>query len=630
MSVYCITAQIKVGLLVLIACNVLCYYVVSLCFSSLDVSDLHHDAKCCFLQGKYRTCIKLCDIMLLCKDIEESFILMIKYLKGKACYQLFNFEQYKLSLDTLTEDVKTKVFNECYSMNTMAIELLAEAIDSGCVHSDEKSEASYMLDRAMMECIYKANMLNNVHRCYMCRKKLNPGESLIKSHVIPRAVLEIMSGKVVGNKQVFFAPHTSMKHAKDRLITPAEVAYYMLCSICEEAVSKHGEIQFPEIIFRKLYANVGSEQTIEYGPWLYDFCVSLLFRALHWDLNVYVNDHQVYEVFKNCHEYVRSWLPDSPVDCKLLTKPRIYIFISPVSGGREDFHSACGYFNWFLRGGLSKSFGNVPFNGESVPELKLHAHYFVIQMNLINIVVRIFNDNSEDMFEKFIINPEGGHLWIPPEHQRKASIPKGIWLMFQKLALSVKKDVDKFEHVISRSIKGSQLKELGSASNCDVGKGMVSDANVVKHGVFRHHHSSVMLPPQFTIKSEGNRKLVLPPGHKILLHSNYVRGPGKGSTFFIAVGTSRKYSVDKPYVLWYFYEPFSEVSCGAFFSVDSYEITSFLASDNRIDMKAMANSSLMTARMRMPKIIKDLLEEKGFSSMHSLLDRVKSAIRVGR
>ena len=580
------------------------------------------------MQGKYRTCIELCDKILLYKDVEESLIGIIKYLKGKACYRYFNFEQYRLSLDTLTEDVKIKIFNECYNMNTMAIELLAEAIDSGCVHSDEKSEASYMLDRAMMECIYKANLLNNVHRCYMCRRKLNPGENLIKSHVIPRAVLEIISVKDVGNKQVFFAPHSSMKHAKDRLITPAEMAYYMLCSICEEAVSKHGEIQFPEIIFRKLYANIGSEQTIEYGPWLYEFCVSLLFRALHWDLNAYVNDQQVYEVFKNCHEYVRSWL-ESPVECKLLTKPKVYIFISPVSGGREDLH--CGYFNWFLRGGLSKCFGNVPFNGISVPELKLYAHYFVIQMNLMNIVVRIFNDSSEDIFEKFIINPEGGCLWIPPEHQRKASIPKGIWLKFQKLALTVKKDVNKFEHVISRSIKGSQLKELGSASNCDVGKGMVSDANVVvKHEVFRYHHSSMMLPPQFTIKSEGNRKLNLPPDHKILLHSNYVRGPGKGSTFFIAVGTSRKYPVDKPYVLWYFYEPFSEVSCGAFFSIDSYEITSFLASDNRIDMKAMANSSLMTARMRMPKIIKDLLEEKGFSSMHSLLDRVKSAIRVGR
>lgn len=593
--------------------------------SSIDIKGLHLNAQCCYLQGKYCTCIELCGEILQHQNLEASFIGTIKYLKGKALYQHFILQQYMLNLNTLTEDVRIKISTDCYELNTVAIELLAEAIDCGYVPSEEESEASYILDRAMMDCIYEANMLNVVHRCYMCRRTLAPSDNLIKSHVIPRAVLENMSSKDVGNKQVFLAPHTSIKHSKDRLITPAEMAYYMLCSNCEEAVSKHGEIQFPEKIFRKLYADTGAEQTIEYGPWLYQFCISLLFRALHWNLDTYVNHQQVYEIFKECHDYVRSWL-DSPGAKKLLLKPKVYIFISPVKGGREDIQ--CGYFNWFLRGGLCKFFGNVPFNGVSVPELKLHAHYFTVQMNLINIVVRILDNSSEDKFEKFTVNPEGGYLWIPPEHQRKASIPKGIWLMFRELAVKMERHVDRFTHIFSKSIKGKQFKV---SENYDVGRGMVADVGPsFKREVFKSHHSSELLPPQFTIRSKGNLKVTLPQGHTILLHSNYVRGPSMGSTFFIAVGNSKKYSVDKPYVLWYFYEPLSDISCGAFFSVDSYEITSFLASDQRIDMKAMADSSLMTARMRMPKILKDLLEEKGFSSMHSLLDRVKSAMREGR
>lgn len=601
-------------------------YLFFFCFLTVDRNNLHLNAECSYLQRRYCTCIELCNDLLQLQDLEASHVGSINYLKGKALYQYFILEQYKLNLNSLTEDIRKEISKQCYKLNTMAIELLAESIDCGYVPSEEELEASNMLDRAMMDCIYKANLLNTVHRCYMCRRKLAPGENLIKSHVIPRAVLEIMAADDVGNKQVFFEVSSSFK---DRLITPGEMNYYMLCSICEQTVSKHGEIQFPELIFRKIYDNAVAEQTMEYGPWLYQFCISLLFRAFNLDsTNAYTNEKQVYETFKKCHNYVKRWL-ESPGEDRVtvINIPKVYIFISPVKGGREDLY--CGYFSWFLRGGLNSFFSN---NGD--PELKLYAQYFTIQVNLINIVVRIFDDSSEDMFEKFIIHPEGGHLWIPPEHQRKVNIPRGIWLMFRKLSKRAEKSVEKFEHIIYKSIKGSQIEQSRFKNGAPislVGEGMVADAApFLKHEVFKLHHSYEMLPPQFTVnpRSKGN-KVILPQGHTILLHSNYVRGPRKGSTFFIAIGNSKKYSVDKPYVLWYFYDPLMEVSCGAFFSIDSYEITSFLASEQRMDMKAMANSSLTTARERMPQILKDLLQEKGFSSMHSLLDRVKSAIRVG-
>ena len=41
--------------------------------------------------------------------------------------------------------------------------------------------------------------------------------------------------------------------------------------------------------------------------------------------------------------------------------------------------------------------------------------------------------------------------------------------------------------------------------------------------------------------------------------------------------------------------------------------------------KAFSDTSFFTARKRMPTILKELLEEKGFSSITSLMHRVQTA-----
>lgn len=600
----------------------------------IDVEGLQLHAHVCYLQGKYGKCVNLCEELLQHPTSDSVFMGRVKYLKGKATYQSFVLQQHKLSLSELTEDVRKTISKGCYQLNVQAIILLAEAIDCGYVYPEEKDEAVYILDRAMMDCIYEANMLNIVRRCYMCRRTINVGEKLIKSHVIPRALLEDRCAEFKGNKQVILAPHTSMRHSRQRLLTPAELVYYMMCSNCEEAISKHGEIQFPGQFFHKLYADVTAEQTIEYGPWLYQFCVSLMFRAMHWSPGSHCNDLRVYKVYKEFHVNVLSWLK-LPDDSTMVPKPKIYIFINPTRVGLVD--SPHGYMNSLFKGGLAKFFGHQTLDDDSIPELNLCAHYYAVQINLITIIVPFYDEFIENKFQRFLINPIGGSLWIPPECQRKANIPRGLWCVFQDLSKSLKKQVYKYlETVISKSIKseGSQSRTYTVDSSGDsfgIGKAMVTDASpIIKHVVFKSHHRSELLPPEFAIRSTGNFKVALPKGHVVLLHSNYIRGPGQGSTFFLAVGNSPKYPLHKPYVLWYFYDPSSEVSCGAFFSIDTFEITSFLAGDEGMIIKALAQSSLKTARMRMPTIIKDLLKEKGFSSIHSLLYRIKAAIQSGR
>ena len=170
-------------------------------------------------------------------------------------------------------------------------------------------------------------------------------------------------------------------------------------------------------------------------------------------------------------------------------------------------------------------------------------------------------------------------------------------------------------------------------------KAMLADAEpIMRHLVLDTGtlHKSIktinLLPPEFSVRPAKNpRKLLLPKGHCLLLHSNYVRGSEEGSSFFVAVGRSGKYPIDKPYVIWHFYSLGSHVNCGAFFSVETLNITNFLVNDDpTLSTHQKGISHVRTAKERMPQILKDLLKEKGFSSMKSLLYRLESAVNKGK
>lgn len=66
------------------------------------------------------------------------------------------------------------------------------------------------------------------------------------------------------------------------------------------------------------------------------------------------------------------------------------------------------------------------------------------------------------------------------------------------------------------------------------------------------------------------------------------------------------------------------------FSLSDLQVTDFLLSTKTFEYRALADRSLLTAKQRMPTILKDLLEEKGFSSIVSLMHRVQAAHGAGR
>jgi len=115
----------------------------------------------------------------------------------------------------------------------------------------------------------------------------------------------------------------------------------------------------------------------------------------------------------------------------------------------------------------------------------------------------------------------------------------------------------------------------------------------------------VYLPPQFAITSTP-RKIKLPEGHRILLHYNQAYGPNTGSTTFIAVGNGAKYPINKPYFIRHNYDSLGCSTEGAFFSLDSLQITDFL-------MSTKSSSDVLIEMMKenAPNAIKATLAKNG-------------------
>ena len=620
-----------------------------------------------YLQGRMTQCVDVCSKAMQLQSESNDSIRTLEILQGKALYHKFIQEQRRLQLSTLTVDMKLVLKEACYKINMQVIELLGKAFDDRLLVDDD--EVTHMLDRAMMDCIFNANMLGNCQRCYLCRRNLKKMvdttpelqqteeagkeqeentsalslstaqrgsrgkkvDKLIKSHIIPRAILEQLCGTLSSNKQVILSTKSSLKAAEDRLLTPAELAYYMLCPKCEDILSANGETQFSSKFFRKLYSLTDehwaeAEQEIEYGPWLYQFCVGLIFRALHWDVDDYSNSKELYAVFSKCRASIMEWMQADKRES--IGNLKISLFISPLSVAHSE--EQCGYINMYLRGGIGEFFGHKDGSLGS----KLQAHFFVVRFGVVNIAVGFGEFTFEDNFNMFIINPTGGTYHVPSERERRRQIPQCIWSQFQELSYSLRSELWVADPQISRSIRREQEKP-DKADPFNVGAGIISEglSNFLKHLSISHDATRdiCVLPPEFSLKSTTNSgKITLPKGHTVLLHANYVRDQGAGSTFFVAIGSSKKYPINKPYVIWHFYDHQGQNSCGAFFSTNDLSITQFLVSSQTITMQRLANTVLVTARERMPKILSDLLAEKGFSSMASLLQRVKSAVCAGR
>ena len=461
---------------------------------------------------------------------------------------------------------------------------------------------------------------------------------LIKSHLFPKAILERFAHAVPlpNNARVINSnmPGLAMKRKyKHHLISPRKSALFMLCSACENTLSGHGESQFIPQFFDKLYDTVDpskstDDQVIKYSVELYNFCIGMIFRTLYWSKGKYTNENELYLLLQNCRQYLLNVQSGSLPDPKGI--PDIFILISPLSADESEL--SYGFMNSVLSGTCLAITANSSLStGEISPNTIIQAQYFLIHIGAINILVKLAPSKDVELPMEFRINPQGGYYNIPHELTRKAYLPQGMWSLFQLLAQMNEKQwleasesqYGCFENkalnqpatsaAIAYGITSGRDTELNSISM--IGLQPSPDPNIPKVINF--------LPDPFFVRPFQQKTLQLPPGHRILLHET-AGDTLSGNTIFIAVGTEgASYSVDKPYVIWHYYNQGIQINFGFLITMgdNGLKAGEFLVStDEKIHIEDFPE--VMQTRNNASTILPGVFQAKGFFNLQSLLNRL--------
>ena len=244
-----------------------------------------------FQQGRYNECVAVCE-SILSGGFEDN---TVNLFYGKALYRshLNAIKHPKDSSNNLPVRDKSDL-----GAVEKVVNILGSLVDKQAI--DEEGKRS--LDLAMLECIRKTNSLKKCRRCLLCHSK----KPLKSSHVVP---FFILSGFAKGmnqtaTKKVYISRDGTSGH--DRIITPRQAVWWMLCHQCEQLLSGGGESPFAKEFFHELYkatdpSNPSKVFQVPYSKWLYQFACGIIFRGLAVNtkgIGGFSNDDGVYGVFR--------------------------------------------------------------------------------------------------------------------------------------------------------------------------------------------------------------------------------------------------------------------------------------------------------------------------------------------
>ena len=548
--------------------------------------------------------------------------------------------------------------SQCYAKAKEIVTILSR---NEFVPSDR--EASRILDTTIEDIIKETNDLYSVQVCYLCRRNLlnisvaksdepqshvhlSPGDvakekggeqrkpaklKLARSHFIPRSVLKRLSSAhplPLDQQTYAFLYHSDTK--SERLYSAKQLIYYMLCFTCEKIVQHNGEDQFPPLFFEKIYDQKDpqksqSMQEIEYGKWLYTFCLGIIFRNLHWHRGFYVNEDEIYQLLVQC----RTCLLDVEHIQSVDSKPQVYLLVNPLFASDED--SGHGYMNSVLNNSCAACLRDISLD-TGAPE-QMSAHFFLVHMGLINILVKFSPAENVLIPDEYLINPDGGVYIVPSDESRKQLFPAGVWKLFQLIAKDVEMKMREYPVKLDEKLD-NQLHTEPSDNLKDVYgivQGMAQDKKNVyaQEGVTPSPSSEPkklnLLPSSFQVRPSFHRSAVLlPEGHNILLHyTEYLPDSKRHSVLFLCVGSGDAYSSDKPYVIWHYEGPGLICTVGFFISMVDFSATEFLPNDKAM-LKGKTPKYVAPFVTRLPDLIPQMLELKGLYSLQSLLLRIET------
>ena len=455
-------------------------------------------------------------------------------------------------------------------------------------------------------------------------KKANQRQGLQASHLFPESIIKrfvsavpLAKGKKVVTLKGF---RPTFDPTKGSLHSYGEATLYMLCHECEQLLST-SESWFLRNFFSKVYdtsdpSKPRDEQTIPYSDQLYKFCVGLIFRLLNHDTRATLNPQEIHQLLENCRAVLRPESVHWSVD-----KPDVYLLMTPLDEDGTEY----GLINQFLTGTMSRLFGMHHLNTELNDNMTMtpFAHFIVIHMGVINILVKFQPSADYEIDQRFRILPNGGVYTVLQNETRKRFIPPGVYTLFQVHAMKMEKEWLEgpsmtYEPLEDPDKNVSEMFGILKAETLDESR-IISEKRLT-HVSTDHVRILCFLPPGFDV----NPLISVPKDHTILLHHTH-GDQERGVVLFLGVGynTSDGYGIEKPYIITYCYQPGYIFASCCFISIDEMQPIGFLPKTRGTSTVKNQDKLLQDHQLKdYASIIQCTLREKGFHSLRSLIFRL--------
>lgn len=474
-------------------------------------------------------------------------------------FKLFKYQQSILNRSVLDEKNFRMEHDFTFSKAKNALLVLDKAVLD--------AESSQMFDLAMMEYASATNCLNEIQRCLLCRARAK----LLRSHICPHSILReyCLDASVPENLRVFDTDFAKIGHCK----SAKEATMFAFCKSCEHLLSVNGEQDFINNFFRKIYSksdlSVQSKGlNIEYGSWLYQFCIGMLFRALmKQKLDKYNNLEEMYDFFLKCRQILLDPSLQSQVVPDL---PDLYILIGPHKARNED--KEYGFVNQVL----NDAYFSLVWDSHSPPYT---AHFLLVHIGIIYII-KIFSSSEIELPAECKVDPKSNMYVVPSEEDRNRLFTEKWWNVIREVALSRSKGWLERPLAPLKRLQEKKEKMVHPAPLMDnlfhVSSSTYADLEVFEQSIVPSHPDRPrivsLLPPGFKFRPPID--VVIPNEHRILFHHSI----NDKECYFVAVGGGSLFGFDKPYVIYSHCEPGLQVSLGFFIDPETLKFVDFLPS----------------------------------------------------
>lgn len=535
----------------------MCLYITL--FLVLDAGEKLRYAESCFLYENYFEAVCESSEVLFMPNATDK-INQARLLKGKALFYMYQPKIcYLMKHRQELQKVEVKLLEaECFAAIKETIQILGCAFDSGYLDR----EGSKLLDWAMMDCIREINQLNLCKRCLMCRASKN----LRRSHIWPKFALQQISSTHTDMSNI---AESSKKFTfgleKHKIKSAGECWFWMLCGHCEEIMSQNAENDFSVHFPKKI-----TPQTVIYKSWLFNYSCAILLRTVAFvKFPRCFNDEEIYYTFVYCRNHLLSLqvrVSEMEADstkhklwqyCSKSFDLKPYVFIMPSNIVMQEtnvvIQPGIASCNWLAPHRLLDGWRD--FSGFS--------HFFAACCNCVCIVIKFSPSSSCYIPEKYEITLTGGSYAIEEEHKRISAIPNGLWMLWNRMVLLDNVTISG----LMRDLSTGAAKKLLSGKTAPM-KTLLS--NFAEFSLSKQDSDDTaaqvpypmtsikqlnFLPTEFLLADAGlcttQRKINFPEGHQVLCHENF-KGSKVSLMCFIGIGSSDRYPLNKPYIVFIF------------------------------------------------------------------------------